>query len=94
MDQYLGHHPPCIMHMNECTEINLVVHSSVLKRPEQDKMDTVPSSKIYVPLSQNTTTNSDIKTSDHHSEDQHTEYIYICVLVLFNYIIFWILLTQ
>lgn len=50
-------------------------------------MDTVPSSKIYIPLSQNTTTNSDTKTLDHHSEDHNTEYIYICVLVMINYII-------
>ena len=54
--------------------------SPSIKRSEQDgTMDTVSSGTAGAPSSQDTTNNSVIRDSDHHTDD--------------SYMIFWILLT-
>jgi hypothetical protein len=63
--------------------------SPSIKRSEQDgTMDTVSSGTAGVSFSQDTTNNSVIRNSDHHSNDKFQ--IYVCVLDLFSYMIFWI----
>jgi hypothetical protein len=53
-------------------------------------MDTVSSGTAGVSFSQDMTNNSVIRNSDHHSNDKFQ--IYVCVLDLFSYMIFWILM--